>query len=107
MQESREVSAADFQFTKSALTFYIEAARHALPVANLPQFADCILAIERFRDFPNPDTHEGMVEQYWMLRGNEHLYNRAFAAISPFVMSRRGLWCERTTTFRAKSLGGW
>jgi hypothetical protein len=31
MQESREVSTPDTQFTKSALTFYIEAAHHALP----------------------------------------------------------------------------
>jgi hypothetical protein len=30
MQASRGVSVADAQFTKSALTFYIEAARHAL-----------------------------------------------------------------------------
>ena len=37
MQESREV-VADWQFTKSALTFYIKAARHALLAANLPQF---------------------------------------------------------------------
>jgi hypothetical protein len=84
MQESREVSAADFQFTQSALTFYIEAARHALHVANLPQFHACIRAVEWHRDYPSEDTYDLMVEQYWMLRGNEHLYNRAFAAIKEF-----------------------
>jgi hypothetical protein len=84
MQVSREVSAADLQFTKSALTFYIEAARRALPVANLPQFHACIRAVERHRDYPSEDTYDLMVEQYWMLRGNEHLYNRAFTAAKEF-----------------------
>ena len=84
MQESRELSAADFHFTKSALTFYIEAARHALPAANLTQFANCISAIGRFRDFPSAETHEGMVEQYELLRWNERSYNRAFTAAKEF-----------------------
>ncbi len=84
MQDSREVSAADLQFTKSVLTFYIEAAHHALPVAPLPQFTNCISAIERFRDYPSAETHEGMVEQYELLRLNEHLYNRAFTAAKEF-----------------------
>jgi hypothetical protein len=84
MQESREVSAADFQFTKSALTFYIEATRHALPVANRPQFHACIRAVELHRDYPSEDTYDLMVEQYRMLRGNEHLYKRAFTAAKEF-----------------------
>ena len=88
MKESREVSAADVQFTKSALTFYTEAARHALPVANLPQFHECIRAFERHRDYPSVETHQGMVEQYETLRWNEHLYNRAFTAAKEFY---RGL----------------
>jgi hypothetical protein len=84
MQESREVSAADVQFTKSALTFYIEAARHALPVANLPQFHECIRAVERHRDYPSVETHQGMVEQYETLRWNEHFYTRVFTAVKEF-----------------------
>jgi hypothetical protein len=92
MQQSREVSAADRQFTHAALTYFIEAARHALPAANLPQFADCITAIERHRDYPNEDTHEGMVEAYELLRLNERTYiARPFTAVKEFYFGLRGI----------------
>jgi hypothetical protein len=91
MQDSREPSVADAQFTKSALTYYIESAKHALPVAPLPQFAACIQAIARHRDDPSGETHEGMVEQYETLRWNERLYNRPFSAMKEFYFGVRGI----------------
>jgi hypothetical protein len=87
MQET----AADRQFTYAALTYFIEAARHALPVVPLPQFADCIKAIEWHRDYPSGDTHEGMVERYETLRWNERLYNRPFSAVKEFYFGLRGI----------------
>jgi hypothetical protein len=91
MQDSRELSAADAQFTRSALTYYVESAKHALPAANLPQFADCIKAIEWHRDYPSGDTNEGMVEQYELLRWNEHLYTRPFSAVKEFCFGLRAI----------------
>ncbi len=91
MQQSREVSDSDAQFTRSALTYYVESAKHALRVAPLPQFADCITAIERHRDYPSGDTHEGMVERYETLRWNERLYNRPFSAVKEFYFGLRGI----------------
>jgi hypothetical protein len=90
MQDSRELSVADAQFTKSALTYYIESAKHTLPVAPLPQFAACIQAIEWFRDYPNEDTHEGIVEAYELLRLNERTYiTRPFTAVKEFFFGLR------------------
>ena len=91
MKESKESSAADRQFTYAALTYYIEAARHALAAAPLPQFADCIQAIARYRDDPSGETHEGMVEQYETLRWNERLYIRPFSAVKEFYFGLRGI----------------
>jgi hypothetical protein len=98
MQESREVFAVDFQFTKSALNFYIESARHTLPVANLPQFHACITAIERHRDCPSAETHQGMVEQYETLRWNEHLYTRAFTAVKEFYTGLASILARKPWT---------
>jgi hypothetical protein len=97
MEESREVSTPDRQFTKSALTFYIEAARHALPATNLPQFADCIQAIARHRDCSSGETQEGMVEQYWALRNNERLYTRPLSAVKEFYFGLRGILEDAST----------
>ncbi len=91
MQQGREASAADRQFTYAALTYYIEAARHAFHAAPLPQFTACIQAIARHRDDPSGDTHEGMVEQYETLRWNERLYNRPFSAVKEFYFGLRGI----------------
>jgi hypothetical protein len=86
MQET----ASDRQFTYAALTYFIEAARRALPVAPLPQFAACIQAIEWFRDYPNEDTHEGMVEAYELLRFNERTYiTHPFTAVKEFFFGLR------------------
>jgi hypothetical protein len=89
MQQSRELSVADAQFTKSALTYYIESAKHAIPAANLPEFVACIQAIARHRDIPSGDTHEGMIEQYELLRWNERLYTRPFSAVKEFYFGLR------------------
>jgi hypothetical protein len=90
MQDSRELFVADAQFPKSALTYYIESAKLALPVAPLPQFAACIQAIEWFRDYPNEDTREGMVEAYELLRLNERTYvTRPFTAVKEFFFGLR------------------
>ena len=91
MQQSREVSDSDAQFTRSALTYYVESAKHALPVAPLPQFVDCIKAIEWHRNYPSGETHEGMVEQYKKLRWNERLYSRPFSAVKEFYFGLRGI----------------
>jgi hypothetical protein len=91
MQQSREVSVADRQFTRAALTYYIEAARHAFYAAPLPEFADCIQAIEWHRDHPSVETHEGMVEQYELLRWNERDYTRPFSAVKEFYFALRGI----------------
>lgn len=85
MQET----AAARQFTYALLTYYIESAKHALPVAPLPQFAACIQAIARHRDCPSGDTLEDMVDQYWTLRDNERLYTRTFSAVKEFYFGLR------------------
>lgn len=103
MQVSKQV-VADWKFTKSALTFYIEAARHALSAANLSQFHDCIHAVERFRDYPSAETHEGMVEQYELLRLNEHLYNRAFTAAKEFYSGLASILEKAVDGFDSVSL---